>query len=460
MTNIPGLANVMSYEEWVGPAPIRTAPVVKKKAARPVAPQQLMRWDLLNALAPSRARFLEIGVCRGTCGARVRAAERIGVDPAPARGAERHYRRLFREPSDAFFRRGGLGLFDLVFIDGLHHAEQVYRDILGAARHLEPGGSILLHDCNPKTELAGRVPRQTSHWNGDCWKAIAKIRASHPELAAFVVDTDEGIGIVQRSTAPQPLIRLEKDAFQLSWRDLQSHRVAVLGLVPPGDWRAAMAARFPMPAVSVISAVFGPVRPPSPAAAVPGVRCLCYTDAATVPAGWELRRLPGELLHALGPRRANRYVKTHALELLPDAEVVVYADAEFEVAGDIRLLVGPALGSSDIAVFRHPDRVCVYQELDACRSLKKAPADALSRQAARYRGARLPERSGLWALGVLGQRNTAAARAFSQAWWKEIHANHTDRDQPSFGYVAWRDRLRPAALPGELRRPRFALRWR
>lgn len=39
------------------------------------------------------------------------------------------------------------GPFDLIFIDGLHYANVVEADLDLAARHLAPGGSIVLHDC-------------------------------------------------------------------------------------------------------------------------------------------------------------------------------------------------------------------------------------------------------------------------------------------------------------------------
>jgi SAM-dependent methyltransferase len=72
----------------------------------------------------------------------------------PARGG------TFRMTSDAYFasvldhnRVHNLPnntSFDLIFVDGMHSAEQVYRDVQHALALIRPGGIILMHDCNPR----------------------------------------------------------------------------------------------------------------------------------------------------------------------------------------------------------------------------------------------------------------------------------------------------------------------
>jgi predicted O-methyltransferase YrrM len=46
--------------------------------------------------------------------------------------------------------QGDPGGFDLIFLDGLHFAAQVYQEIPLALRRLRPGGLILLHDYFPE----------------------------------------------------------------------------------------------------------------------------------------------------------------------------------------------------------------------------------------------------------------------------------------------------------------------
>jgi predicted O-methyltransferase YrrM len=42
--------------------------------------------------------------------------------------------------------------FDIVFIDGFHHSDQVAKE--NSLRVLNPGGIIVMHDCNPTTKIS------------------------------------------------------------------------------------------------------------------------------------------------------------------------------------------------------------------------------------------------------------------------------------------------------------------
>ena len=133
-------------------------------------PQIDQRWDVVNELLSrtQQRRYLEIGIQRGVCGSKVKASRKVGVDPAPFDSALRHFTTVCRQTSDAFFAELSRDeLFDVVLVDGLHHADQVFRDVQNALLHLADGGAIVMHDCNPQSEAAQRVPREVRVWNGD-----------------------------------------------------------------------------------------------------------------------------------------------------------------------------------------------------------------------------------------------------------------------------------------------------
>ena len=189
------------------------------------------RWDVCNkrlrGFSPSR--FLEIGTKAGR-GARMIVADwKIGVDPYPA-GDNNAYTCFYKLTSDEFFaqQKGYLNL-SVVLIDGLHLADQVERDILNAISHLNPLGTVVVHDCNPPDEGSQIVPRQQVHWNGDGWKTITMLRATRSDLRVYTLDTDEGLGIVEwsRNERRIPL------PGELTWDGLVLHRTEWLGLVEP-----------------------------------------------------------------------------------------------------------------------------------------------------------------------------------------------------------------------------------
>ena len=90
--------------------------------------------------------------------------------------------------------------FDIIFIDGLHHYQQVLKDIENSLNHLSENGTIVCHDCLPTTEKMQERDDHGGEWTGDVWKAIAKLRIETIDLDIKVVDTDYGCGIIRRGT--------------------------------------------------------------------------------------------------------------------------------------------------------------------------------------------------------------------------------------------------------------------
>ncbi len=190
------------------------------------------RTKLINYLITSKGyrRYLEIGVRDPTKNFdKVRAAEKHSVDPDPL-GAV-----TFKLPSDEFFAQRAASAdrapYDLVFIDGLHIADQVERDMINSLDALAPGGMLVVHDCNPKTREAQLdVYTPPDPWNGSVWKAWAKLRATRADLFMCVIDMDEGCGVIRPGS--QQLLSLPSlDYAAMDYDYLVSHRREVLNLV-------------------------------------------------------------------------------------------------------------------------------------------------------------------------------------------------------------------------------------
>ena len=164
------------------------------------------RYDLINFLINEYdfKDYLEIGVNDGSCIRKINIENKDGVDPSPNSEIG------FGDPvpeinyqitSDEFFNNYAYKKYDIIFIDGLHHSDQVDKDIQNSLKYLNDGGFILLHDCNPPEYEVQLVPRQTGIWNGDVWKSIVKLRCTDPSLEINVVDTDWGVGVIRRGNS-------------------------------------------------------------------------------------------------------------------------------------------------------------------------------------------------------------------------------------------------------------------
>jgi len=188
----------------------------------------IYRSAILNTLVDryGHQTYLEIGQGRREDTLdRIDCIVKIGVDP------NRRLQAAYQMTSDEFFAINR-NTFDLIFIDGLHHADQVERDILNALEVLNENGTIVVHDCNPITEEMQRVPLSGQHaWTGDVWKTWVKFRATRPDLSMAVVDTDFGCGIIRRGN--QETIPLPPD---LTYDVLDKNRSYLLNLISVQDF--------------------------------------------------------------------------------------------------------------------------------------------------------------------------------------------------------------------------------
>ena len=160
------------------------------------------RYDIINHLIKkyNYLNYLEIGICDGATFSKIDIEHKDGVDPNPL-NAEGERLTNYRISSDDFFDliRGHDIKYDIIFIDGLHHDYQVYRDIMNSLNHLTADGTIVCHDMNPLFEVT-QLKRSfvgAGMWNGDCWKAWAKLRTENVGVEMKVVDTDHGVGIIR-----------------------------------------------------------------------------------------------------------------------------------------------------------------------------------------------------------------------------------------------------------------------
>ncbi|RCH54624.1 class I SAM-dependent methyltransferase [Mucilaginibacter hurinus] len=224
---------------------------------------ELYRYDMIQACInviqkrKQKVNYLEIGVQTGFCFFKIKADCKVAVDPDFIIKLKNKVKAYFKNPSnfnnkffeltsDDFFSKqreyiSEIGGFDVVFIDGLHLFEQVLIDIENSLKYLNPGGVILVHDCNPLTEIAAvraytstevaqmNLPGWVNIWNGDVWKAIVGLRATRNDLDITVINTDHGVGLITKGSAKDTLT-LTKEAGELAYSELDENRTQYLNL--------------------------------------------------------------------------------------------------------------------------------------------------------------------------------------------------------------------------------------
>ena len=145
-------------------------------------------------------------------------------------------------------------------------------------------------------------------------------------------------------------------------------------------------------------------------------------------------------------RRTARHYKTLPHRYLPEHDVSIWVD------GNVRLTIPPGRAVNDwlrgqIAILKHPDRRCLYDEATFCARHRKDDPRILKSQAARYRQAGMPAGWGLPETRVVIRRNTAQVQWINETWWNEIDRGSC-RDQVSVPFVCWKAGVRWDEIPG------------
>lgn len=197
----------------------------------------MTRIEIINSLIKKHnyKTYLEIGVRNPThCFNHIECELKHGVDP----GVEGSFEFTYNMTSDDFFKFNE-NKYDIIFIDGLHIDEQVYRDILNSLNSLSDNGTIVLHDCNPPTiyhareDYGDNSTPATGFWNGTTWKAIVKARCEINNIDVCVVDTDWSVGIIRRS---ENTLKITNDNEFYSYNKFSENRKHYLNLITPSEF--------------------------------------------------------------------------------------------------------------------------------------------------------------------------------------------------------------------------------
>ena len=179
------------------------------------------RTKIINEIIKktSAKSYLEIGVSDGSNFENIFCLDKTGVDPDPNSPA------TIKSTSDDFFEKN-TKTFDVIFIDGLHHSDQVIRDIENSLTVLNPGGVIVCHDMNPEKEEHQIIPFSGGIWNGDCWRALVHFRKTRADLEIFTVDADYGCSVITQGQ--QTLLTTD---LEITYENFDKNRKTWLNII-------------------------------------------------------------------------------------------------------------------------------------------------------------------------------------------------------------------------------------
>jgi GT2 family glycosyltransferase len=180
-----------------------------------------------------------------------------------------------------------------------------------------------------------------------------------------------------------------------------------------------------------------------------GVDFVAFLEAPIESKTWECRQINK------GFPDPNRNAKIHKIlphKYFPDKLYSLWIDGSvtIEFPFSVEKLIELYLSDSDMALFKHSERHCIYQEANVCMQRRLDDPNVIREQIQRYTKDGHPSNAGLGECTILLRRHTDQIKEFNEAWWKEIQ-NGSKRDQISFAYLTRKMGIKFRYFPGHLR---------
>ena len=166
---------------------------------------------------------------------------------------------------------------------------------------------------------------------------------------------------------------------------------------------------------------------------------ICFTDDETLTSEhWKIYPIPSEL-DELSQVKQQRFMKILAHKWLSNYDESLWIDGNMEVIDDINKFIKKFdLSSQTIAIARHPQRDCIYDEVNAVLRARKDTKKITDPIVKRYEEEGFPRHFGLVETGIIYRKhNDPTCKKIMEAWAEELK-NGSHRDQLSFNYVLWK----------------------
>ena len=154
---------------------------------------------------------------------------------------------------------------------------------------------------------------------------------------------------------------------------------------------------------------------------------------------WQI--MPIEHSHFAQPRMTAKLYKI-LIHRFCDYDYTLWIDGSLVIKASIGELIDKYLDKSDMALFKHRMRGCVYEEnIASFRNThhgKGEPDSIRKDQIKKYRDEGMPEKYGLYECTFILRKNNEKVRKFNNEWMAEIIA-FSSSDQVPFMYTKWKN---------------------
>lgn len=163
---------------------------------------------------------------------------------------------------------------------------------------------------------------------------------------------------------------------------------------------------------------------------------VCFTDQYFPTKVWKLRQIPKDCLEE-EKKKIQRKMKILPNRYLSEYELSIWIDGNLELLVDPQKLVNEN-EHKFLTTISHPERICLYDELDACERLKKDTHQKMDEIRKFLLKEKYPKNNGLAQTNVMIRNHKDdGVSSLCEHWWSYLK-KYSHRDQTVFNYVLWK----------------------
>lgn len=135
-------------------------------------------------------------------------------------------------------------------------------------------------------------------------------------------------------------------------------------------------------------------------------------------------------------KEPRRNAKIHKIlpHLFIDTDISIWLDGNISLNITPEELAEKWLVNKDIAVWKHFERTCLYDEADCLLKMNVDKNSLIEEQVEKYKKENYPKQCGFGECNVIVRRHTDKIARLNEKWWIEI-CRYSSRDQISFNYI-------------------------
>lgn len=140
------------------------------------------------------------------------------------------------------------------------------------------------------------------------------------------------------------------------------------------------------------------------------------------------------------PIECNRFAKMLPHRIFKDYDYSIYVDGNVFITSDLSVLI-KTLDDFPIAMHRHKNRDCVYEEIEACIKKGKDSKERLIKHQQLLKENGVPQHGGLLEATVIARKHSdKQCITLMENWWEEF-LNYSKRDQISLIDCLWKSNI-------------------